>query len=278
MRNHIKTFTLISLAASAAAMIAVAQPRDDRSPDGLVRAYLAGLPEFQSGDVVLDEAEIVSGWDTAPKRFAVVRTFARRLDPGGQDRGQHELVLVHEDIGVIGVVEGFSSAPRVRHDGRMLRVSDMPPIPLATPRDVFKMAGGAHASEWVLRSALVEYGKMAAEQTLGAYERQGRDWLDEQTTSAVLGSELGSPRESACGVLARSGISISKRLPEKIVAFMIEESTLDNARDPNLVMSKIWETAIDATITDVNGVEHRVQILVVGDPCDRDRICQVVIE
>lgn len=259
-------------------MIAVAQPRDDQSPGDVVRAYLDGLPEFQSGDVVLDEAEVVSGWDTAPKRFAVVRTFARRLGQGGSDRGRHELVLVHEDIGVIGIVEGFSSAPRVRHDGRMLRVSDMPPIPLATPRDVFKLAGGAHASEWVLRSTLVEYGKATAERAFEAYQRQGRGWLDGQSASAVLGSELGSPRETACGVLARSGFSISKRLPERIVAFAIDEPTLENARDPNLVMSKTWETAIDATITDENGTEHQVRVLVVGDPCDRDRVCQVVIE
>lgn len=272
MNGSIKTFAVLMLVASAAAMIALMQPRDERSPDGLVRAHLASLAGFQSGEVVLDEAEVVAGWDTAPKRFAVVRTFARRLGNGAPDRGQSKLIVVH-DSGEIVASISFSQKPKIEHDGRHLRINSIPAIAFATPADAFALSTISYG-DLLAGMGAAEYGEEVADLVLRAFQRDGRDAVNAAAPGEIL-RHLASDHDDGCSRPTR--IEISDRLPAKIAAFDIGETTLAETNVPNLMMSETWETTIDASVMDADGVARTVRILVVGDSCDRDRIGYVVI-
>ncbi len=276
--NRIVKLHIVVFIACAITMFAFANSNVCNTPDGMARLHYQAMPEFQDGSVVLDDIKPLSGWNDAPEGFSVVLVSARRLGNGAPDRGRHEILILNRSLGVIGTISGFSSVPSVTHEQGMLRIVGLPPISLRSSRDAFRLAGGANASQWIVQSDLVGYGRLAAESALAEYARNGRDSLQRQTVLNLLGSSLGSSQESTCGQAVVSGIKLQGKFPDRISSFTIDEPTMDNANDPRLEMSKTWETTIHASITDIQSVRHRITILVVGDPCDRDRVSGIYIE
>lgn len=277
MNKVIKYSVMIAMSSGAVAMIAFSQQEKLRTPESFARTYYESMREYRNGVAALDEVEAVSGWDDAPSQFAIVRTSSRRLGDGAPDRGRHELVIISQSSGVIGTIAGFSSAPSVTHSDGMLRIDGFPPVALATARDAYGLAAGAHVSAWVMQSDLVAYGELAAERLMAAYFREGRAGCQGRSVVDVLGPSLGSERGDACGLVGRQSIEIAGGLPGTITKFVIEQPMMSSATDSNLMMSHAWEVKVSATLTDSDGNEHPVGILVVGDPCDRDRIMQIVV-
>jgi len=269
-----RLIAVVTFATGYAAIVALASRQDIRSPDARARAHYATLPEFQDGSIVLDTVETLSGWDEAPERFAVVRTFARRLGHGSPDRGRNQVLVLHESGEVISKLR-FASLPVVEHANGQLRIFDNPPIDFSTPADALALSQ-VNADDLIASRNAAALARAATASALAAYNEHGREALIELPMSNCLG-RLASPRPPACG--RASGIRVAADLPERIAAFDIAEITFTNTHTSQMRTTKTWEVLVDATLIDANTSErYAARVLVSGDRCDSDLIASVQIE
>ncbi len=251
---------------------AATEPAEPRSPEEAARDYFGQRLEFLDGSVVLDEVEAVSAWDDTPARFAVVRVFTRRLGNGAPGRGQHKLLVLHQSGEIISQI-WFSARPAAVHADGELRINALPAIRLQTPRDALSLSDVTY-DDLLQASDAAGLAMEALTLVMEVYKRDGRDALTTEAVRRAL-EPLNLPGERCC--FGSPLIEVCGGLPELIDEIDLAEPAFNDITVPKLQMSKVWEVVVRGSVIDRDGAKTRVEALVVGDCCDRDRVRSIVV-
>lgn len=253
----------------------IMSPRE--SAEAVVRSYLQMYTELNQATIVVQEK---ARWQTERHAIAVL---AGRISDDKLDVSRGFVLLVQDDLHVIGKFETAFEDECIVVEDQFVRICGSLPIDITSPRSMNRLSSMAQG-DLVSQLDPAEMSKAAADCIAAFIESKGLAGTAGRDISEILGAlqDQYSFADIDPQVVLRTDLldRVADRIPTEELELVVLPITFDDVSAPRLRYSKYWECRVRIRLCGRRaGIATCVELelAVIGSSIDRDQVDRVSV-